>query len=121
MAGPTVITQLPEQLRGSVLRNGLLLVDKPADWTGKDVLRMLKAGLRVRQLCHTGSLEPLATGLLLLCTGAATMLSSQLHKLPKVYTGVIQLGLSTDTHDATGSGVESLPWRHISGKGRPRA
>jgi tRNA pseudouridine55 synthase len=82
---------------------GLLLVDKPAGPTSHDVVSALRQTLGVRRVGHTGTLDPFASGLLLLCVGWATRLAQYLTSLPKIYRGVIRLGVSTDTDDRTGS------------------
>ncbi|MBI3299524.1 MAG: tRNA pseudouridine(55) synthase TruB [Elusimicrobia bacterium] len=82
---------------------GLLLVDKPSGWTSHDVVaalrRRLPKGVKVG---HSGTLDPMATGLLILLIGPATKRASELQGLPKVYSGTIRLGVETDTADITG-------------------
>jgi len=111
---PTVLTQLPSQLTPQTLSNALILVDKPRDWQDRDVIRALKWGFRVDTIGHVGSIETLATGLMLVCMGQATRLTPIFHQLDRVYSGTIHLGAATETYDATGRVVETLPWRHIS-------
>ena len=81
-----------------------LLVDKPVDWTSFDVVAKIRntysaAGLR-RKVGHCGTLDPRATGLLILATGKKTKQISKLEALDKVYEGVIKLGVMTESHDA---------------------
>ena len=73
-------------------RQGLLLVDKPAGPTSHDVVQAARRALRERRIGHTGTLDPAATGLLLLCVGKATRLQQYLLAWPKTYCGEIRLG-----------------------------
>jgi tRNA pseudouridine55 synthase len=80
----------------------VLLVDKPTDWTSYDVIRHFKkAGVKDR-IGHAGTLDPFATGLLLVMTGQATRISSLLMDLPKEYVFTVQLGAVSSTGDPTG-------------------
>ncbi len=82
---------------------GMLLVDKPAGWTSHDVVAVArKLFPRGTKVGHTGTLDPLATGLLVLLVGPATRLQQKLQGCDKVYSGTIRLGLSTDTGDVAG-------------------
>lgn len=82
---------------------GLLLVDKSEGPTSHDVVALARKTIGVRRIGHTGTLDPLATGLILLCVGWATRLAEYLTSLPKAYRGVIRLGVRTDTDDRTGT------------------
>ena len=90
--------------------SGLVLFDKPAGWTSHDAVaafrRMLPVGVKVG---HCGTLDPLATGLLILLVGACTRLQARLQGLDKIYAGRIRLGVSTDTGDVTGRVLEQKP------------
>ncbi|MCX7974871.1 MAG: tRNA pseudouridine(55) synthase TruB [Candidatus Aminicenantes bacterium] len=90
----------------------LLLVDKPKGWTSHDVVDFLRQLTGWKKVGHFGSLDPLATGLLLLGIGRATRLFPFLSRQPKVYQGIIRLGLATDTYDADGKPI-SLPSSHL--------
>jgi tRNA pseudouridine55 synthase len=83
-------------------RQGLLLVDKPAGPTSHDVVQAARRALHERRIGHTGTLDPAATGLLLLCVGKATRLQQYLLAWPKTYRGEIRLGFATATYDAEG-------------------
>jgi tRNA pseudouridine55 synthase len=85
---------------------GLLLVDKPAGPTSHDVVQAARRALRQRRIGHTGTLDPAATGLLVLCVGRATRLQQFLLAWPKTYEGEIRLGFATTTYDADGTPVE---------------
>jgi tRNA pseudouridine55 synthase len=86
----------------TVFRQGLLLVDKPAGPTSHDVVQAARRALRERRIGHTGTLDPAATGLLMLCVGKATRLQQYLLGWPKTYRGEIRLGFATATYDAEG-------------------
>ncbi len=88
---------------------GVLLVDKPAGMTSHDVVDRIRAASGVRRVGHTGTLDPAATGLLILCIGPATRLSEYLTGLDKVYEGHMRLGVSTDSHDMDGVVLEERP------------
>lgn len=83
--------------------NGLILVHKPQNLTSHDVVDSIRKALHVRKVGHFGTLDPLATGLLLVAVGNATRFFPFFSKFHKVYTGEIRLGFSTDTYDSTGS------------------
>jgi tRNA pseudouridine55 synthase len=85
--------------------DGLLLVDKEAGCTSHDVVQRARKLLGQKKIGHCGTLDPDATGLLLLTCGNATRLTRFLIRAPKVYTGVLRLGIATDTYDASGTTV----------------
>lgn len=85
---------------------GILLVDKPRGMTSHDVVDRIRRAARMRRIGHTGTLDPSATGLLILCLGQATRLSEHLTGLDKCYEGVMRLGVITDSHDLDGRVVE---------------
>ena len=89
--------------------DGLLLVDKQPGCTSHDVVQQARRLLGQRKIGHCGTLDPAATGLLVLTLGKATRLTRFLINAPKVYTGTIKLGTRTDTYDATGEIVEQRP------------
>jgi tRNA pseudouridine55 synthase len=93
---------------------GLLLVDKPEGPTSHDMAEIVRRATGVRRVGHTGTLDPFASGLLLLCVGWATRLAEYLTPLPKVYRGVIRLGERTDSDDRTGTVIgRSDDWRKL--------
>jgi tRNA pseudouridine55 synthase len=91
------------------MRDGLLLVDKEPGLTSHDVVQQVRRLLKQKKIGHCGTLDPDATGLLLLTLGGATRLTRFLIRAPKVYEGVIQLGAATDTYDASGRVVGEAP------------
>ena len=92
--------------------HGLLLVDKPSGLTSHDVVNRVRGLAGQRQVGHTGTLDPLATGLLALLLGSTTRLEPYLVKADKTYSGRLELGLSTDTDDISGRVLarQSGPW-----------
>lgn len=93
---------------------GVLLVDKPAGPTSHDVVQRARRALGVGRIGHTGTLDPFATGLLLLCVGRATRLVRYFHELPKTYHADLELGVETSTHDPEGEVVvRSDAWRSL--------
>lgn len=91
------------------MKDGLLLVDKEAGFTSHDVVQKVRRVLKQKKIGHCGTLDPDATGLLLLTLGTATRLTRFLIRAPKVYEGVIRLGVTTDTYDASGRVVSEAP------------
>ena len=83
--------------------SGFLNVDKPAGWTSFRVASLVRRRSGVRRVGHTGTLDPTATGVLLICLGAATRLSEYVMELPKTYRAEVRLGVATDTFDAAGT------------------
>lgn len=81
---------------------GVLLIDKPSGITSHDVVDRVRRKLRMKRVGHAGTLDPAATGLMIVLVGKATKLSQYLMGLDKVYEGVGLLGQSTDTQDADG-------------------
>jgi tRNA pseudouridine55 synthase len=94
---------------------GVLPVDKPEGPTSHDVVSAARRALRMRRIGHTGTLDPFASGLLLLCLGPATRLAEFLTPLPKTYRATMRLGAATDTDDLTGEVIRSSDaWRSIT-------
>jgi tRNA pseudouridine55 synthase len=88
---------------------GLVLVDKPAGVTSHDVVAVVRRAARTRRVGHAGTLDPFATGLLVLAVGPATRLLAHLDGEPKVYEATIRFGWETDTDDATGIPARAAP------------
>ncbi len=89
---------------------GMLLIDKPASWTSHDCVAVLrKLFPRNTKVGHTGTLDPLATGLLVVLVGPCTKLQARLQGMDKTYSGTIRLGVKTDTGDITGKTIEEKP------------
>ncbi len=89
--------------------DGVLVIDKPAGMTSHDVVDAIRKRLKTRRVGHGGTLDPDATGVLLLGVGKATRFLSFAQASPKRYEAEVRLGLSTTTQDASGEPVESRP------------
>ncbi len=87
--------------------DGVLIIDKPAGLTSHDVVARVRHLLQVRRVGHTGTLDPFATGMLVILVGRATRLAQFLSGLDKEYEAVIRLGFATDTGDLTGKPIQS--------------
>ena len=93
---------------------GLLLVNKPKRWTSYDVCHFIKRRFRIKKVGHAGTLDPLATGVLVVLIGQATKKSKELSTCDKDYFGTIQLGLKTDSYDISGTVTDRADWRHVT-------
>jgi len=82
--------------------NGVLIIDKPTDWTSHDVVAKLRGALRIKRIGHGGTLDPMATGVLPIFIGQATQRSSTSTDADKEYIAGIKFGVVTDTQDITG-------------------
>src|SRR5947209_9286254 len=91
------------------MHNGILPIDKPQGWTSHDVVARVRRLAGQRQVGHAGTLDPLATGLLLVVLGKATRVSSYLMESQKSYRAEVVLGVTTVTDDAEGSIVAQWP------------
>ncbi len=89
--------------------NGILLIDKPAGWTSSDVVAKLRGILHERRIGHAGTLDPMATGLLVVFVGRATRAVEFAESDAKRYTAGLRLGLVTDTQDTSGTALGGLP------------
>lgn len=94
--------------------DGVLLVDKPGAHTSHDVVARLRGKLRMRKVGHAGTLDPMATGLLIVLLGRATRVSQFLISLDKEYEGSVCLGKTTNTQDADGEVMETRPVPELS-------
>lgn len=101
-----VIEEIPE--------NQFYLIDKPLTWTSFDVVRKLKNLGRFKKIGHAGTLDPLATGLLLICVGKHTKKIDYFQSLPKTYTGTLVLGKTTPSIDLETDFDGSFPIDHIN-------
>jgi tRNA pseudouridine55 synthase len=93
---------------------GVLLIDKPDGMTSHDVVDRVRHKLKMKRVGHAGTLDPNATGLLIILVGKATKLSQFLMGLDKTYEGVITLGIQTTTQDAEGEVVSERPVPELS-------
>ena len=105
------------------LENGsILLVDKPLRWTSFDVVNKLKYEIQKPTQCrkfkigHAGTLDPLASGLLVVCIGKCTKLIEEIQAQPKQYTGIFTIGATTASYDLEQEPENFLPFEHLSSK-----
>lgn len=89
--------------------DGVLLIDKAAGMTSHDVVALVRRRLGIKKVGHCGTLDPLATGLLLVVVGRGTKIQDLLMAEDKEYTGTMRLGVTTDSQDADGQVVETRP------------
>ena len=94
--------------------DGLLLVNKPPTWTSHDVVAKVRRHFQLKKVGHGGTLDPMATGLLVLLLGRATKLSNRVMSSDKTYEGTICLGLSTNSQDADGEIIEKRDTTHVT-------
>lgn len=92
---------------------GVLPVDKPQGWTSHDVCAFVRKRFRIAKVGHAGTLDPLATGVLVLLLGRGTKLSQELSSCDKEYFGKFELGVETDSHDRDGRVLQQAPWQHV--------
>ena len=86
--------------------SGLIVVNKPSGYTSRDVVNIIGKELKQKKVGHTGTLDPMATGVLVVCLGKYTKLTELLTSLDKEYIAEIKLGIETDTLDITGTVLE---------------
>lgn len=91
--------------------NGMILIDKPQDWTSMDVCAKLRGLLKEKRVGHAGTLDPMATGVLTVFVGRATRAVQFAESGEKEYLAVLRLGVDTDTQDITGTVLEKRPVR----------
>ena len=89
-------------------------MDKPIEWSSFDVVKYVRSRIPAKKVGHAGTLDPLATGLLILCTGKATRTVSQIQALPKTYLAKIQFGSSTPSYDSETEPDKEAEWNHIT-------
>ncbi len=92
------------QTKNSFEEGKVLLINKPLGWTSFDVIRKIRSIIKIKKIGHAGTLDPLATGLLILCTGKFTKKINEYMSAEKEYTGTFTLGATTPTYD-----LESKP------------
>ena len=92
----------------------VLLINKPFEWTSFDVVRKIRGMVRIRKVGHAGTLDPLATGLLILCTGKFTKRINEYMSQEKEYTGTITLGAITPTYDLESKPQDFKEYEQIS-------
>jgi len=97
-----------------MVKEGILIVNKPKGMTSHDVVDYVRKKLKIKRVGHTGTLDPLATGVLIILIGKYTKLFSQFLKYDKAYEATLVLGIKTDTGDITGKVIETRPVGEIN-------
>lgn len=92
----------------------VLLINKPLKWTSFDVVRKMRSVIKIKKIGHAGTLDPLATGLLIVCTGKFTKRINEFMAQEKEYTGSFTLGATTPTYDLESEPENFLPYEHIT-------
>lgn len=95
------------------LKSGIIVIDKPSGWTSHDAVARVRKVLGERRVGHTGTLDPFATGVLVLLVGSATRLANFLVHDEKEYRATIRLGFRTDTGDSTGTPIDPASTPHV--------
>ncbi len=98
------------------MTDGIINVNKPAGWTSQDVCTKLRHVLHIRKIGHTGTLDPMATGVLPVCVGKATRIIEYFDKDHKSYHASMKLGITTDTLDITGKVTETAGYTNVTEK-----
>lgn len=99
--------------KASFEEGSVILIDKPLHWTSFDVVRKIRSTLRIKKIGHAGTLDPLATGLLILCTGKFTKKINEYMAKEKEYTGTITLGAVTPTYDLESEPEQFKDFSHL--------
>src|SRR5688572_16079323 len=92
----------------------VLLINKPLRWTSFDAVRKIRNLIKIKKVGHAGTLDPLATGLLIICTGKFTKRINEFMAQEKEYTGTISLGAVTPTFDLESEPVNFKPFQHLT-------
>ncbi len=108
------LPQYDEWISAIAADGGVALFDKALDWTSFDVVAKLRGITRIKKIGHAGTLDPLATGLLIICLGKATKSITQFQDQHKSYTAVIKLGATTITDDSEAPEDNVMPIEYIT-------
>ncbi|MDI3321690.1 tRNA pseudouridine(55) synthase TruB [Pinibacter soli] len=92
----------------------VILIDKPLEWTSFDVIRKIRNLIKIKKVGHAGTLDPLATGLLIVCTGRFTKKINEYMAREKEYTGTITIGAVTPTYDLESDPIDFKEYAHIT-------
>jgi tRNA pseudouridine55 synthase len=92
----------------------VILIDKPLEWTSFDVIRKIRNLIKIKKVGHAGTLDPLATGLLIVCTGKFTKKINEYMAREKEYTGTITIGAITPTYDLESEPIDFKEYSHIA-------
>ncbi|MDD4909880.1 MAG: tRNA pseudouridine(55) synthase TruB [Candidatus Omnitrophica bacterium] len=102
-----------------IRKDGIIIIDKPAGLSSHDVVLQVRRRLKVKKVGHAGTLDPMATGVLVVFVGSATKLFGSFSSMDKEYAATFRLGKATDTGDLQGKVIKEMPYAHIT-EGRVR-
>jgi tRNA pseudouridine55 synthase len=106
--------QVTDEVRKIYEEGQVILIDKDLHWTSFDAVRKIRNSLKIKKVGHAGTLDPLATGLLIICTGKFTKKINEFMSLPKEYKGSFTLGATTPTYDSESNPENFKPYEHIT-------
>jgi tRNA pseudouridine55 synthase len=106
--------QVSDAVRKTYEEGKVLLIDKPLHWTSFDAVRKIRNTLKIKKVGHAGTLDPLASGLLIICTGKFTKKINEYMAQPKEYTGTFTLGATTPTYDSESNPENFRDYSHIT-------
>jgi tRNA pseudouridine55 synthase len=105
--------QVSDEVRKTFEEGKVILIDKPLHWTSFDVVRKIRNSIKIKKVGHAGTLDPLASGLLIVCTGKFTKKINEYMAQEKEYTGTFTLGATTPTYDKESVPENHKPYDHI--------
>lgn len=105
---------ISDELRKTFEEGKVILIDKPLHWTSFDVVRKIRNSIKIKKVGHAGTLDPLATGLLIVCTGKFTKKINEYMAAEKEYTGSFTLGAVTPTYDKESDPQDFKSYEHIT-------
>lgn len=109
------ITKINSSVEGFDFTTGsVILLDKPKGWSSFKGVKLVRKNANIKKVGHAGTLDPMATGLLIICTGKATKSIDQIQQMPKRYIGEITFGSSTPSYDAETETDQTADWKHIT-------
>jgi tRNA pseudouridine55 synthase len=108
------VSPIEDFTNDSFAQGKVLLINKPLHWTSFDVVRKIRHLIKIKKVGHAGTLDPLATGLLIFCTGKFTKKINEYMAREKEYTGTITLGATTATYDLESEPENFKPFEHIT-------
>lgn len=106
-------TQISPELRATFEDGKVIFIDKDLHWTSFDAVRKIRNAIKIKKVGHAGTLDPLATGLLIICTGKFTKKINEYMAAEKEYTGSFTLGATTPTYDKESEPQNFKPFEHI--------
>lgn len=111
---PAIDADTPGDINPEIFNSGaIVLMDKPLEWSSFQLVKYVRNRVPPKKVGHAGTLDPLATGLLIMCTGRATKSISQIQELEKTYRAEIRFGYSTPSFDTATEPDNKADWKHI--------